>query len=143
MGASLPFSYSYVAYPYFAVAALAVIAAYIAVRRGRLRALTAGALALSVTLCGVCVNAYEEEKNVLIDSVYAGVGQADFVSCGGRRVLYVSNLQESSFPGVLNRAGYVGIISADAVVAGDVYSVPAAKRLAERLGAGAPFAPEE
>ena len=141
--ASLPFSYSYVAYPYFAVAALAAVAAYIAVKRGRIRALTAVTLALSVLLCGVCVNAYEEERTVRVDSVYAGFGQADFVSCGGRRVLYVSNLPESSFPGVLNRAGYVGIISADAVVAGDVYSVPAAKRLAERLGAAAPSAPEE
>ena len=141
--ASIPFSYSYVAYPYFAVAALAAVAAYIAVKRGKLRALTAVALALSVLLCGVCVAAYKEAQCVRVDSVYAGAGQADFVSCGGRRVLYVSNLPESSFPGVLNRAGYVGIISADAVVAGDVYSVPAAKRLAERLGAGAPLAPED
>ena len=141
--ASLPFSYSYVAYPFFAVAALAAVAAYIAFKRGRIRALTAVSLALAVTLCGFCVNAYEEEKYVRVDSVYAGVGQADFVSCGGRRVLYVSNLPESSFPGVLSRAGYVGIISADAVVAGDAYSVTAAKRLAERLGAAAPLAPED
>ena len=141
--ASLPFSYSYVAYSYFAVAAFAAVAAYIAVRRGWLRAITAVALTLSVALCGVCVSAYQEEKSVRIDAVYAGVGQADFISCGGKRVLYVSNLPESSFPGVLSRAGYVGIISADAVVAGDVYSVPAAKRLAERLGADAPLAPED
>ena len=141
--ASLPFSYSYVAYPHFAIAALAAAAAYIAVRRGWLRGLTAVSLSLAVLLGGVCGYAYEERKSVRVDSVYAGVGQADFVSCGGRRVLYVSNLAESSFQGVLNRAGYVGIISADAVVAGDLYSVAAAKRLAERLGAGAPFAPEE
>ena len=140
--ASLPFSYSYVAYPYFAVAALAAVAAYIAFRRGRLRGLTAVSLSLAVLLSGVCANAYAEERCVRVDSVYAGVGQADFVSCGGKRVLYVSGLPESSFPGVLNRAGYVGIISADAVVAGDLYSVRAAKRLAERLGAGAPFVPE-
>ena len=141
--ASLPFSYSYVAYPHFAVAALAAVAAYIAFRRGWLRGLTAVSLSLAVLLGGVCVSAYAEERTVRVDSVYAGVGQADFVSCGGKRVLYVSNLAESSFPGVLNRAGYVGIISADAVVAGDVFSVPAAKRLAARLGAGAPFVPED
>ena len=139
--AALPFSYAYVAYPHFAVAAAAAVVAFIAVKRGRIRALTAVTLTLSVILCGVCVNAYLENKTVRIDAVYAGAGQADFVSCGGRCVLYVSKLPESSFAGVLNRAGYVGMISADAVVAGDVYSVPAAKRLAARLGAKSVFAP--
>ncbi|MBR4439300.1 MAG: hypothetical protein IKS88_01720, partial [Clostridia bacterium] len=139
--ASLPFSYTYVAYPYFAVGALAAVAAFIAVKRGRARRLTATALTLAVFLCGICVSAYMGESRVRIDSVYAGVAQADFVTCGGKRVLYVSHLAESSFPGVLSRAAGVGIISADAVVAGDVYSVPAAKRLAARLGAGEPLVP--
>ena len=139
--ASLPFAYTYVAYPFFAIGALAAVSAFVAIKRGRARRLTAIALAASVFLCGVCVNAREGAKRVRIDSVYAGVAQADFVTCGGKRVLYVSHLAESSFPGVLSRAAGIGIISADAVVAGDVYSVPAAKRLASRLGAGEPLVP--
>lgn len=140
--AALPFSYAYVAYPYMLVFVIAAAAAFVAVKRRYIRAPLAVALSAAVLFAGVGSRALAAADRVRIDSLYVGTAQADFVTGGGVRVLYVSHMDESSFPTVLTRAGCVGIISADAVVAGDVYSVPAAKRLAERLGAKAAYVPE-
>lgn len=140
--AELPFSYTYVKYPYMLAAVIAAAAAVFFVKRGMLRVKLALPLALSVLMCGVCADMYISPRMMRIDSVFVGNARADFVSCGGKRVLYVAGLGKDDCGRVVSRAGYVGISDADYIVSGDAFSADAAHILSERLKADGVMVPE-
>ncbi len=133
--ASLPFSYIEITAEFAAVILLGVLLGYLYVRRYGGSKLAAASIALSVVFAGFVGESLYKRTVCRVDSLNIYGATVARVSCAGANLIYVASLPPEDVQRTVNAALYSGVTEADAVFVGDAYSLPAAKQIAERLGA--------